>query len=86
LQGVMADVHDLALRHERRDLCARSLRDMLAARLLCHPRRLGALSPEVVAAMLEAMSGAHGREHARRNVGRRFYPTVVTPTWDSRAG
>jgi hypothetical protein len=70
---------------ERRDLLARALRDMLAARLEVHPRRLGGLSAEVVAAMLEQLAepqavAAHGR--------RQPWPSrpVVTPDWDSRAG
>ena len=70
---------------ERRDLRARGLRDALAARLSCHPRRLGALKAEVVAAMLERLDDDIP-PHDRMRDGGDGTPTVVTPPWDSRSG
>jgi hypothetical protein len=70
---------------ERRDLRARALRDILAQRLLCDPRRLGHLSAEVVAAMLEASCEFRSREPRPRRESR-VTPSVVTPAWDTRAG
>jgi hypothetical protein len=82
----MASLPYTPVRAERRDLLARALRDMLAERLLCHPRRLGALSAEVVAAMLEETSSPRHAERGRRRRDEWLTPTVVTPAWDSRAG
>lgn len=70
---------------ERRDLRARALRDMLAERLRCHPRRLGQLTAEVVAAMLEELAMPLLVEVGRRRQTRPT-PVVITPAWDSRAG
>ncbi|HET9052028.1 MAG TPA: hypothetical protein VFO60_10005 [Candidatus Dormibacteraeota bacterium] len=70
---------------ERRDGRARALRDALASRLECHPRRLGALSAEIVSAMLERLHDDPPLDFRTRDHNGET-STVVTPSWDSRAG
>lgn len=82
----MAFHHEAVASAERRDLRARALRDMLAERLQCHPRRLGGLSAQVVAAMLEELAEPLRLDTLRRRRQQWPTPLVITPAWDSRAG
>ena len=82
----MAGQHQSVASAERRDLRARALRDLLAERLDCHPRRLGALSAAVVAAMLEELAEPSRLDTVRRREQLRPTPLVITPVWDSRGG